>query len=161
MPETCAIPESHTVAYSRAEQVHIIMPGDCNQSFRLFGGKLMEWVDVVAAVVARRHMAAIADVAVGGEQALGVLQVLHTQRQAVQWRQGVAAHDGGLSHARRRSRAIEVGGADGVDKRVERLDACNARVHQLHRRELARADAAAQFDGGQGQCELVALPKLP
>lgn len=57
MPETCAIPESHTVAYSRAEQVHIIMPGDCNQSFRLFGGKLMEWVDVVAAVVARRHCA--------------------------------------------------------------------------------------------------------
>ena len=48
---------SHTIAYSRAEQVHIIMPGDCNQSFRLFGGKLMEWVDVVAAVVARRHCA--------------------------------------------------------------------------------------------------------
>jgi len=46
-----------TVAYSRAEQVHIIMPGDCNQNFRLFGGKLMEWVDVVAAVVARRHCA--------------------------------------------------------------------------------------------------------
>ena len=92
-------------------------------------------------------MAAIADVAVGGEQAFGVLQVLHTQRQAVQWRQGVAAHDGGLSHARRRSRAIEVGRADGVDKRVERFDACNARVHQLHRRELARADAAAQFAG--------------
>ena len=48
---------SHPVDYSRAEQVHIIMPGDCNQSFRLFGGKLMEWVDVIAAVVARRHCA--------------------------------------------------------------------------------------------------------
>lgn len=47
----------HSVAYSRAERVHIIMPGDCNQTFRLFGGRLMEWVDVVAAVVARRHSA--------------------------------------------------------------------------------------------------------
>lgn len=55
--DRCPAPEplTHPVAYSRAEQVHIIMPGDCNQSFRLFGGKLMEWVDIVAAVVARRH----------------------------------------------------------------------------------------------------------
>ena len=59
MPDTCSLPSgiSHTVSYSRAEQVHIIMPADCNQSFRLFGGKLMEWVDIVAAVVARRHCA--------------------------------------------------------------------------------------------------------
>ncbi|HNW86300.1 MAG TPA: acyl-CoA thioesterase [Candidatus Limiplasma sp.] len=59
MPEPCACPQelAHNVAYSHAEQVHIIMPADCNQSFRLFGGKLMEWVDIVAAVVARRHSA--------------------------------------------------------------------------------------------------------
>lgn len=59
MTEPCPSPAtlSRSVSYSRAEQVHIIMPGDCNQSFRLFGGKLMEWVDVVAAVVARRHSA--------------------------------------------------------------------------------------------------------
>ncbi|MDD3409693.1 MAG: acyl-CoA thioesterase [Eubacteriales bacterium] len=44
-----------TVEESRAEQVQIIMPPHVNQSFRLFGGKLMEWIDVVAAVVARRH----------------------------------------------------------------------------------------------------------
>ncbi len=44
-----------TVAQSRTEQVHIIMPGDVNSSFRLFGGLLMQWIDVVAAVVARRH----------------------------------------------------------------------------------------------------------
>ncbi|NLI21724.1 MAG: acyl-CoA thioesterase [Clostridiales bacterium] len=57
MTETCPAPEDRirTVACSRTEQVHVIMPGDCNQSFRLFGGRLMEWVDVVAAVVARRH----------------------------------------------------------------------------------------------------------
>jgi acyl-CoA hydrolase len=52
-PEPHAI--NHNIAYSRAEQVHIIMPADCNQNFRLFGGKLMEWVDIIAAVVARRH----------------------------------------------------------------------------------------------------------
>lgn len=59
MPETCPAPTppNRTVAYSRAEQVHIVMPVDCNQRFRLFGGRLMEWVDVVAAVVARRHCA--------------------------------------------------------------------------------------------------------
>lgn len=43
------------VSDSRTEQVHIVMPGDVNSSFRLFGGLLMQWIDVVAAVVARRH----------------------------------------------------------------------------------------------------------
>lgn len=44
-----------TVADSLTEQVHILFPGDTNGRYRLFGGKLMEWIDVVAAVVARRH----------------------------------------------------------------------------------------------------------
>lgn len=57
MTEPCSLLPGRTVSYSRAEQVHIIMPVDCNQGFRLFGGKLMEWVDIVAAVVARRHSA--------------------------------------------------------------------------------------------------------
>ena len=46
---------SQTVSQSRTEQVHIVMPGDCNQYFRLFGGQLVQWIDTVAAVVARRH----------------------------------------------------------------------------------------------------------
>lgn len=44
-----------TVAESRATHVQILMPADLNGYSRLFGGKLMEWIDVVAAVVARRH----------------------------------------------------------------------------------------------------------
>lgn len=40
---------------SKTEQVHILMPEHINGFNRLFGGKLMEWIDVVAAVVARRH----------------------------------------------------------------------------------------------------------
>ncbi len=44
-----------TVVHSRTEQVQILMQGTLNGYNRLFGGKLMEWIDVVAAVTARRH----------------------------------------------------------------------------------------------------------
>ena len=44
-----------TVAYSRTEQIQIVMPEFINGTGRLFGGKLVEWIDIVAAVVARRH----------------------------------------------------------------------------------------------------------
>jgi len=44
-----------TVNSSRTEQIQILMPEHINGSKRLFGGKLMEWIDVVAAVTARRH----------------------------------------------------------------------------------------------------------
>lgn len=43
------------VCESVTQQVQIIMPADINGDDRLFGGRLMEWIDVVAAVVARRH----------------------------------------------------------------------------------------------------------
>lgn len=47
--------EPKRVIESITEQVQIIMPTHINGSSRLFGGQLMEWIDVVAAVVARRH----------------------------------------------------------------------------------------------------------
>ena len=40
---------------SRTEQIQILMPEHINGAGRLFGGKLVEWIDVVAGVVARRH----------------------------------------------------------------------------------------------------------
>ena len=43
------------VSESKTEQVHIITQSDLNGYKRLFGGKLMKWVDIVAAVTARRH----------------------------------------------------------------------------------------------------------
>lgn len=46
---------SKRVSESRTEQVQILMSKDINGANRLFGGRLMEWIDVVAAVVARRH----------------------------------------------------------------------------------------------------------
>lgn len=44
-----------SISESKTEQVQILMPEHINGFNRLFGGKLMEWIDVVAAVVARRH----------------------------------------------------------------------------------------------------------
>ena len=40
---------------SYTEQVHIITQSDINGFDRLFGGALMSWIDILAAVVARRH----------------------------------------------------------------------------------------------------------
>jgi len=47
--------QSKTVAQSRTEAVHILLHQDLNGAHRLFGGRLMEWIDVTAAVAARRH----------------------------------------------------------------------------------------------------------
>ena len=43
------------VSDSYTTQVQIVSQAYLNGFNRLFGGKLMEWIDVVAAVVARRH----------------------------------------------------------------------------------------------------------
>lgn len=47
--------QAKTVSASRTEQIQILMPQHINGYKRLFGGVLMEWIDVVAGVVARRH----------------------------------------------------------------------------------------------------------
>lgn len=44
-----------SVKDSYAEQVQVLTQKDMNGYNRLFGGRLMEWIDIVAAVVARRH----------------------------------------------------------------------------------------------------------
>lgn len=44
-----------TVSASKTEQSQILMPQHINGYKRLFGGTLMEWIDIVASVVARRH----------------------------------------------------------------------------------------------------------
>jgi acyl-CoA hydrolase len=47
--------EPKRISESLTEQVQILMPPHINGAGRLFGGQLVEWIDVVAAVVARRH----------------------------------------------------------------------------------------------------------
>lgn len=44
-----------TIRDSYAEQVQVLTQANINGYNRLFGGQLMEWIDIVAAVVARRH----------------------------------------------------------------------------------------------------------
>ena len=44
-----------TVDDSRVETVHIVRPSHLNGANRLFGGILMQWIDEVAGIVAKRH----------------------------------------------------------------------------------------------------------
>ena len=48
-------PEARTVDDSRVETVHIVRPTHLNGAGRLFGGILMQWIDEVAGIVAKRH----------------------------------------------------------------------------------------------------------
>ena len=49
------IMEPKRLSDSITEQVQILMPSHSNGANRLFGGQLVEWIDIVASVVARRH----------------------------------------------------------------------------------------------------------
>lgn len=50
---------SRTVAESQAERSEIIFPADANALGNLFGGRLMQFIDLVGAVAAVRHSRAI------------------------------------------------------------------------------------------------------
>ena len=50
---------SRTVAESQAERSEIIFPGDANALGNLFGGRLMQFIDLVAAMASSRHARAI------------------------------------------------------------------------------------------------------
>ena len=47
--------EAKTVDQSRTETVHLVRPMHLNGANRLFGGILMQWIDEVAGIVAKRH----------------------------------------------------------------------------------------------------------
>ena len=47
--------EERRVSDSSVEIVHLIRPNHMNAAGRLFGGRLMEWLDEVAGMVAMRH----------------------------------------------------------------------------------------------------------
>ena len=48
-------PKAKTVDESQVETVHIVRPNHLNGANRLFGGILMQWIDEVAGIVAKRH----------------------------------------------------------------------------------------------------------
>ncbi len=47
--------ETKRIADSMVETVHIVRPNHLNGANRLFGGILMQWLDEVAGIVAKRH----------------------------------------------------------------------------------------------------------
>ena len=47
--------EAKRVEDSKSEQIQIIFNSHINGTKRLFGGQLLQWIDTVGAVVARRH----------------------------------------------------------------------------------------------------------
>ena len=47
--------EGKRIQDSMAETVHIVRPNHLNGANRLFGGILMQWIDEVAGIVAKRH----------------------------------------------------------------------------------------------------------
>ena len=47
--------QAKTVDESRVETVHMVRPTHLNGANRLFGGILMQWIDEVAGIVAKRH----------------------------------------------------------------------------------------------------------
>jgi acyl-CoA hydrolase len=47
--------ERRHVAQSRVEMTQLVLPNDTNQLGNLLGGRLMEWMDIAAAISAQRH----------------------------------------------------------------------------------------------------------
>lgn len=47
--------QAKRVTDSMAETVHVVRPNHLNGANRLFGGILMQWIDEVAGIVAKRH----------------------------------------------------------------------------------------------------------
>jgi acyl-CoA hydrolase len=47
--------KTHTPRASRVETVQIVLPGLTNTHGTIFGGILMQWIDITAAVAAARH----------------------------------------------------------------------------------------------------------
>ena len=48
-------PENRSVSASRVEMTEIVMPNDANPLGNVMGGRIMQWVDICAAVAAGRH----------------------------------------------------------------------------------------------------------
>jgi hypothetical protein len=100
-------------------------------------------------LVLRRHVVAEDRAAPGGAQALRLLEVLDADGQAVQRAEGVAAHHRLLRGLRGVAGAAGVHRGHRVDRRVDRLDARQAALQQLDRREGLAADEAARLDGAE------------
>jgi acyl-CoA hydrolase len=48
-------PAGKTPSASRVEMTELVLPGDTNALGTIFGGKVMQWIDIAASVAAMRH----------------------------------------------------------------------------------------------------------
>jgi acyl-CoA hydrolase len=107
---------SKRVADSRAEQIQILMPEHINGYKRLFGGRLMEWIDIVAGVVARRHSGCnVTTAAIDNLQFEGAAHVNNT-----------IVLQGRITHVGNTSMEVR------VDTFVEHLDGSRTKVNRAY-----------------------------
>jgi acyl-CoA hydrolase len=55
MSDTAASPKGRPPRESRVEMTEIVLPSDSNALGTIFGGRVMQWIDIAGAVAARRH----------------------------------------------------------------------------------------------------------
>ena len=81
----------HTVAATRVETAQAVLPGHTNSMGTLFGGMVMQWIDVAAAIAAARH--ACGPVVTASMDRLHFLRPVHVQQFViVQAEVSFAAH---------------------------------------------------------------------
>lgn len=82
-------PPAKPPSESRVEMTELVMPTDANVLGTAFGGRIMQWMDLAAAVAARRHArmpvvtAAIDQLAFLGPVRVGHVAILRAQVNAV------------------------------------------------------------------------------
>jgi hypothetical protein len=94
-----------------------------------------------------RHVVPVQEGAVGRHDALRVAQVLDADRQTMQRRQRVAAHDGSFRFGRLLSSTIEGLHHERIDVRIDGFDLLNAGFQQLDGGKLLLSDESPRFDG--------------
>ena len=101
---------------SCAERVQILMPEHINGYGRLFGDRLMEWIDIVAGVVARRHSGCnVTTAAIDNLQFEGAAHVNNT-----------LVLQGRITHVGTTSMEVR------VDSFVEHLDGSRTKVNRAY-----------------------------
>jgi len=95
------------------------------------------------------HDARVDGTAIAGDEPGRILQVLHSEREAMERAKRVTAHHGNFGGAGGGAGSREVPGREGVHGGVDGLDAGDAALDEIHGGEGLGADEAAGLDGGQ------------
>ncbi len=118
-------------ADSLTHHVQIVLPGDLNGYGRLFGGRLMQWIDIVAGVVARRH---------AGRE-VTTASVDHLDFQAAAYVNDTIALEGRITYVGRTSMEVR------VDTYVEGREVTTASVDHLDFQAAAYVNDTIALEG--------------